>query len=237
MLLLAIDTATRRVGVAFGNADGLLGAVAIGGPGASGPPRHTEQLAPAIDYLCRETGVGLQSLSAVAVGIGPGMFTGLRAGVVTARTIALTLGVPIVAVPSLDLLAYPLRSTSRALVVPVIDARRNEVYYALYQPVPGGVQRVSDYALGTPADVAGELAARGATSLLCGDGALRFRAEFAGTEGVDITGPANASPSLASLVELAAARFEREEFVPPNEVVPLYLRRSDAEIAAGERKS
>ena len=68
------------------------------------------------------------------------MFTGLRVGVTTAKVLALALRIPVIPIPSLDLLAYPLRH-SRSLVVPAIDARRHEVYYAIYRPVPGGVQR------------------------------------------------------------------------------------------------
>ena len=106
------------------------------------------------------------------------MFTGLRVGVTTAKVLAQALRVPMIPVPSLDLLAYPLRH-ARALVVPAIDARRNELYYALYRPVPGGVQRVSEYEIGTPDDLVAELEARGEEALLCGDGALRFADAFA----------------------------------------------------------
>ena len=113
--------------------------------------------------------------SAIAVGIGPGMFTGLRVGVTTAKVLAPALRIPVIPIPSLDLLAYPLRH-SRTLVVPAIDARRNELYYAIYRSVPGGVQRVSDYELGTPDDLAGELEARGEEALLCGDGVAALRA-------------------------------------------------------------
>lgn len=230
MLLLAIDTATRRVGVALGSERGLLGAVGLGGPSSDGPPRHAEQLVPAIGYLTKETGVSLGALSAVAVSVGPGMFTGLRVGVTTAKVLAQALSVPVVGVPSLDLIAYPLRATER-LVVPMIDARRNEVYYALYRPVPGGLQRETPYEIGSPADLVGELEARADGALLAGDGALRFRAEFSDLGHAEIVGPGRASPSLGALVELAAARYEREEFTPPSEVLPMYLRRSDAELS------
>jgi tRNA threonylcarbamoyladenosine biosynthesis protein TsaB len=237
MHLLAIESATRRVGVAIGSPEGLLGSIALGGPGvpagstrAESAPRHAEQLAPAIRYLLQETGVVPSQLAAIAVGIGPGAFTGLRVGVATAKVLAQALRVPVVPVPSLDLVAYPLRATQR-LVVPAIDARRHEVYFAIYRPVPGGLQRESGYEIGTPADLAAELAARDEEALLAGDGALRFRREFADLEHVDTMGPSRAAPSLGALVELAAARFEREEFVPPSEVLPIYLRQSDAELA------
>jgi tRNA threonylcarbamoyladenosine biosynthesis protein TsaB len=230
MTLLAIDTTTRRVGVAFGDANGVSVSFEIGAPAGDRPPRHAEELAPAIAYASDRCGIALSHLSAVAVSIGPGMFTGLRVGVTTAKVLAQALRIPLVPVVSLDLLAYPLRHTDK-IVVPVMDARRHEVYYAMYQPVPGGLQRLGGYELGPVADVTAELSARGADALVCGDGALRFRDAFDDVDRVELAGPAHGAPSLSALVELAAARYEREDFCAAAEVVPLYLRRSDAELA------
>ena len=230
MLLLGIDTATRRIGVVLANEHGMLGRVELGGTADTGPPRHAETLAPAIAWCCAQCGVEPAQVSAVAVGIGPGMFTGLRVGVTTAKVFAQSLRVPVIPIPSLDLLAYPLRY-ARRLVVATIDARRHELYWAMYRQVPGGVQRVSEYELGTPDDLVAELQARGEDALVCGDGSLRFAGAFdsLGTR-VELAGPAHASPSLTALAELALARYEREDFCTPAEVLPMYLRRSDAEL-------
>ncbi len=230
MRLLAIDTSTKRVGVALGSEHGLVASVSIGGPGTTGPPRHAEQITPAIEYAVRNSGATFDSVSAIAVGIGPGMFTGLRVGVTTAKVLAQALRIPLIPVPSLDLLAYPLRATDR-LVAATIDARRNEIYWALYQPVPGGLQRVSGYELSSPDELVGEIEARGTETLVAGDGALQFPESFSDVDRVELAGPGRASPSLTALVELASGRFEREEFEQPADVVPMYLRRSDAEMA------
>ena len=230
MLLLGIETATRRVGVVLSSDDGMLARVELGGYADHGPPRHAEQLAPAIEYCCAEIGTTLDHVSAIAVGTGPGLFTGLRVGVTTAKVLAQALRVPMIPVPSLDLLAYPLRY-ARALVVAAIDARRSEIYYALYRTVPGGVQRASEYEVGTAQDLAAELEARGEEALLCGDGALMYAKVFRDVERVELAGPAHAAPSLAALAELAAGRYEREEFCAADDVLPLYLRKSDAELA------
>jgi tRNA threonylcarbamoyladenosine biosynthesis protein TsaB len=233
MLLLGIETATRRVGVVLASDDGMLARVELGGYADHGPPRHAEQLAPAIDYLRAELDVELGHLAAIAVGIGPGLFTGLRIGVTTAKVMAQTLRIPVVGVPSLDLVAYPLRHTER-LVVAVLDARRHEVFSARYQPVPGGVQRVSDYAVYAPAELVAELAAetspRRPGMLLAGDGVARFPAEFGALDHAELAGSEYASPSVAALVELATARAEREEFDAAWTLNPMYLRNSDAEI-------
>ncbi|MDQ1435390.1 MAG: tRNA threonylcarbamoyladenosine biosynthesis protein TsaB [Actinomycetota bacterium] len=231
MLLLGLDTATRRVGVVLANEHGLIGRVELGGTADTTAPRHAETLAPAIAWCCERCGVELAQVSAVAVGIGPGMFTGLRVGVTTAKVLAQSLRVPVIPIPSLDLLAYPLRY-ARRLVVATIDARRHELYWAIYRSVPGGVQRVSEYELGSPDDLVAELEALGEDALVCGDGSWRFAEAFAplGSR-VELAGPAHAAPSLSALVELAQSRFVREDFCAPSEVLPLYLRQSDAELA------
>jgi tRNA threonylcarbamoyladenosine biosynthesis protein TsaB len=195
----------------------------------AGGQRHAEQLAPAVRYLCDEVGVELRQLAAVAVGVGPGLFTGLRVGVTSAKVMAQALRIPAVCVPSLDLVAYPLRHTQR-LIAAVLDARRREVFYALYRPVPGGVQRVSDYEVNAPDDLVGELEARGDEVLLAGEGALMYRDRFASLERAELAGPGSAFPRAAALLDLATSRFQREEFCVPSEVRPMYLRQSDAEI-------
>jgi tRNA threonylcarbamoyladenosine biosynthesis protein TsaB len=222
--ILALDTATAQVSVAIGDAGAVVGSVQL-----VGGRRHAEQLAPAIEYLFRECAVDKDHLAGIAVGTGPGLFTGLRVGVTTAKVMAQALRIPVVGIPSLDLVAYPLRHTSR-LVVAVLDARRREVFHASYRAVPGGVQRVSDYEVTTPRELVADLQTETGGVLLAGDGVARFRDEFAVLDHAEVAGPEHAAPSVASLVELATARMEREEFDAPWDIHPLYLRQSDAEI-------
>ena len=134
-----------------------------------------------------------------------------------------------IGVSSLDLLAFPVRFSSR-LIVAAIDARRGEIYHAFYRQVPGGVQRVTEYAVATPDDLASELLATGEELLLVGDGAHRYREVFEGLAKVEIVDQANSQPSAASLVQLAHARALREDFSQPGDIEPIYLRRPDAEI-------
>jgi tRNA threonylcarbamoyladenosine biosynthesis protein TsaB len=224
MLVLAFDTATDVVTVAIGRDGEPLGALQI----ASGR-EHAERLVPAIRDLASATGVTLDRLTAIAVGVGPGRFTGLRVGVTTAKVMAQALRVPVVGIGTLDLVAYPLRHTRRD-VVAVVDARRREVFWARYQTVPGGLERVGGDAVDPPHEVAAELEAAGTEVLLAGDGVDRFRAEFAGLDRVELAGPEFSAPSALALLELAHGRLEREEFVAPQELAPVYLRESDAAI-------
>lgn len=222
MLILGIDTATDQVSVAIGGHEGVLGSVSV----ARGR-RHAETLAPAVDFLRRQTGIGLDELGVVAVDVGPGLFTGLRVGVATAKALAYALRVPMIGVPSLDLVAFPLRLTSR-LIVAAVDARRGELFYASYRPVPAGVQRVTPHQVGSPEDLASEIVAAGEDCLLVGDGARRYADAFEGLGRVHIADQEMAHPSATSLVQLAHAQALREEFVNPWELEPLYLRKPDA---------
>lgn len=224
MLILGIETATQQVGCALGGHEGVVASFHL-----RHGRRHVETLVPAVEFVCRQAGVAFDDIAAVAVDIGPGLFAGLRVGVAAAKAMAMALRIPTLGVSSLDLLAMPVRLTHR-LIVPAVDARRGELFYAFYRQVPGGAQRLSPYQIGSPEDLASELLARGEDSLLVGDGAVRYAEILTGVTGCEAGGPAHAFPSAESLVELAHPRAIREEFIPPWELEPLYLRKTDAEI-------
>jgi tRNA threonylcarbamoyladenosine biosynthesis protein TsaB len=224
VLILGITTSTMQVGAAIGGHEGVLASVH-----SSRGKRHAETLTPAIDFLRRQARVDLDEIGCVAVDIGPGLFTGLRVGIASAKAIAHALRVPMIGVSSLDLVAFPLRWTPR-LVVAAIDARRGELFTAAYRQVPGGLQRLGEYRVAGPDELAGDLEATGEDVLLVGDGALRHRSAFEELSRVELADQGLAYPSAASLVQLAHARALREDFVQPWDLEPLYLRRPDAEI-------
>src|SRR5207249_11959610 len=126
---------------------------------------------------------------------------------------------------------------ARRLICAVIDARRKEVFYAFYRPVPGGVARVGDFAVATPDRLEAEMEAGPEDVLLVGDGALVYRRELerAGSH-VEVASPAFALPAATALVELAVARFQREDFDRLHDLRPIYLRKADAEIAWDRRR-
>jgi tRNA threonylcarbamoyladenosine biosynthesis protein TsaB len=224
MLILGIDTATAQVGCAVGGHEGVLASM----HSARGR-RHAEDLAPAIDVVRRQARIELSEISVVAVDVGPGLFTGLRVGLATAKAIAHALRVPMIGVTSLDLVAFPVRWTDR-LIASVVDARRGQLYHAFYRQVPGGVQRVSEPGVSDPDDLAAELQARGEEALLVGDGALRYADLLGDDPRVEIVEQGQAHPTATALVQLAHARALREEWVQPWEIEPVYLRPPDAEI-------
>jgi tRNA threonylcarbamoyladenosine biosynthesis protein TsaB len=224
MLILGIATSTQQVGCAIGGHEGVR-ASAHHCRGR----RHAETLTPMIEFVTQQAEVSLDELGAIAVDTGPGLFTGLRVGISTAKALAYALGLPMIGVPSLDLLAFPMRYSSR-LIVAVIDARRGEVFHATYRQVPGGLQRVSEPGVCPPDELASELLATGEELLLVGDGARRYADVFEDVAHIELAEAGQAHPNAGSLVQLAHARAMREEFVPHWELSPTYLRKPDAEI-------
>jgi len=199
-MLLAFDTATPLVTVALHDGDD------VAWEGVSERTlQHGEQLAPLIDRALRETGLVRQDLTAVGVGVGPGPFTGLRVGMATAAAYGHALGIPVYGVCSLD--AIGLETTGDVLVV--TDARRREVYWALYR---NGL-RVGGPAVSAPADVPP------------GAGAVAGSPEHAAL--FDLPRLEPVYPAASALVRVVA-----DWSADPDPLVPLYLRRPDAKPQA-----
>lgn len=231
VLILGIETATEQVSVAIGGHEGVLGLFEV-----CRGRRHAETLAPAIQFLCCQADIDLDEIGVIAVDIGPGLFTGMRVGLAAGKALAQALRVPMIGMVSLDLLAFPLRHGDRTIAT-VIDARKGEVFYAFYRPVPGGVQRVSEPCCGKVEDLIADVMARKEDILLVGDGALRYRDELEAELRCDIAEQFLSRPSAAPLVQLAHARALREEWVNPWEIQPMYLRLPDAQINWSTRAS
>jgi tRNA threonylcarbamoyl adenosine modification protein YeaZ len=208
VLTLAFDTSTPAVTAAVLDGDRLVGdSVHIDAR------RHGELLAPGIQAALAAAGATLADVTAVACGNGPGPFTGLRVGLVTARALGHSLGIPAYGVCSLDALAAEVGVAADLVVA--TDARRREVYWARY----AAGRRVAGPAVDRPADLAPRLA--GAT--VVGHGATLYP---------DLLGaPAPGAPLypaaewVARLVAQALAAGDE-----PDAVAPLYLRRPDAEV-------
>ena len=132
MLILGIESATVQVGCAIGGHEGVLASA----HSAKGK-RHAESLAPSIQFICEQAGIELSEIGVVAVDIGPGLFTGLRVGVATAKAIAFALRIPMIGVSSLDLVAFPVRFSPRLIV----DRDRRPTGRALLLVLPTGPRR------------------------------------------------------------------------------------------------
>lgn len=212
MLLLAFDTATPAVTV--GLADG---GTVLAEHTTVDARRHGELLAPGVSHVLTHARVSRADLGGVAVGVGPGPFTGLRVGLVTAKALGAALDIPVYGVCSLDVVAAESGLEGECLVA--TDARRREVYWARYRAVALDVQRVEGPHVSPPADVRWQ-------GPSVGGGAALYPEHFP-----DAREPA--FPSGASMARLVAHRLAGGgELLDP---IPLYLRRPDA-AAPGPRK-
>lgn len=217
-MLLAIDTSTSAVTAALHDAEKVVARTST-----IDARRHTEILAPAIDAMMREAGVAPRDLSRVAVGVGPGPFTGLRVGIMTAMTFGYALDVPIGGVCSLDALAHRARATGMTgpLLV-ATDARRKEVYWARYdldaERIAPGDPAVDKAPV--VADEVGDIPAVGRGAVLYAD-ALNHVTNGR-TELLDV--------DASDIAALALERVNAGESLLGTE--PLYLRRPDAVPAA-----
>lgn len=179
--------------------------------------RHGELLATGVAAVLAELRASRTSIRAVAVGVGPGPFTGLRVGIVTGLAMADALGVPVYGCCSLDAVAAWDDGTGHRLVV--TDARRKEVYWAEYDAED---ERIAGPSVIAPAALADALRETQWTGRVLGDGALLHRAAFTGHEVVEHP----RYPAPDALVLLAARRVL--DGAPTEAVTPLYLRRPDA---------
>ena len=130
MLILGIESASDQCGCALAGADGVLAEARL-----ALPRRHAEALAPQMRFVCEQAGVALGDIDAVAVDHGPGLYTGLRAGLATAKATAAALGIGVVPVGSLEALAHGAAAAAQPgeTVLSVLDARRGEVFWAWYR--------------------------------------------------------------------------------------------------------
>jgi len=227
--ILAFDTATSAtvVGISVG---GDLICELADRPTDQQRPRHAERLLALCDQALASAELSWVDLARIAVGIGPGTFTGLRIGVATAQGLAQASAAELVAVSTLEALALPARLTEPALQVAAVgDARRGEAYIAAW--APDGEQTVSDQSC-PPQQLVAALAADNGSTIAVGDGALIFRKEL---ESGDIAVPGDGSVlhqlGGAALCELAAAA----EPISAAALVPRYVRQPDAEISLQNR--
>ena len=223
MLVLGIETCTPHTSVCLATEKGVLASCELGRVNA-----HGAFVAPAIDFCLEHAQVPMSAVSGVAVSLGPGLFTGMRVGIATAQMLAHARRLPVVGLNSLDLLAFPVRHVRR-LICAVIDARRGELFWAFYRSAPGGVQRVTEFRVGPPEKLAGEIEALPDDVLCIGDGAIAQRALLESPQ-AEVGSASMGYPTAQALVELSLPRFIREETQRPEDLHPIYIRKADAKI-------
>lgn len=221
-VLLGFDTATEDTAVCAAR-DGEVLYESRLGPSAKGAPVHTTSLLAELESAVAAAG-GWGAVEGIAVGLGPGTFTGLRVGIATARALGLSRGLPVAGVCTLDALGRELAERGGDSSLAVLDARRGEVFAALYA---AGGERLWGPLVCSPTELAERVGERTEPPLVAGSGAVRFREELA-SRGVAVPDDADPVHRVAArhVCALAAAEIDSEG---PGPVAPIYLRPPDAE--------
>ncbi len=231
MLVLAVETSTPAGSLALLEAppgeegrERILGEVTL-----AAPETHSARLMPAIDRLLRETSRTIHQVEGIALGLGPGSFTGLRIAVSTVKGLAYALRVPAAGVPTLDALAHNV-PYAPVQVCPVLDARKKEVYAALFRGTgEGRLDKASEDWVLPP----GELCLRiGERTLFVGDAVQNYGDLFRERLGsLALLAPPELSfPRAATVARLSLPAFRQGRTLDLFSFTPLYVRRSEAEI-------
>jgi tRNA threonylcarbamoyladenosine biosynthesis protein TsaB len=234
MKILAIDTTTFLGSVALVEDDLLVSALQQGTS-----VTYSERLISGIDHLLTNANWKKEDLDLIAVAIGPGSFTGLRIGMATAKGLAVALGKPLIGVSSLCVIANG-ADVYDGKVAAILDARRDEVYAAVYQYKKGAFDKtLVDECVLPPEKLCTELKKIKGVKLCVGDGARRYREIFSKKLKDDAAFPHDAKnfPHAGYLATLAKRRFEKSGSDEAEDLAPNYIRISDAEIGFKGRHS
>jgi tRNA threonylcarbamoyladenosine biosynthesis protein TsaB len=224
--ILALDTTTREGSIVVAR-DGAILYERAGDAART----HGERLPSDLTQALATAGIGPADLDLLAVAAGPGSFTGLRVGISAVQGLAIARSLRVVPVPTLEALARSAEAIAGTLIAAWLDGQRGEVFAALYNHAGGEVVPAT---AGTPDVILdGWRLPSGAAVLFVGDAAARHRAlieQYAGPRAQIVSPP----PLARSIAHIAAQQPERA--VPPHEIVPVYVRKSDAEMARERRK-
>ncbi len=192
---------------------------------------HSQTLMPMIENICENIELDLKTLDYIACASGPGSFTGLRIGAATAKGLAHGLGLKIIPVPTLDALAYNLPFSER-IVVPIMDARRDQVYTCFFRTSDGRLEKLSEYMAENIDVVLDALDEITDSAVFLGDGVPVFKERILQHNNKHCFAPACANMQRAACVGALAAKMT-DKAVSGDEFEILYLRKSQAEREMG----
>ena len=223
MKILGIDTATQFLALGIIEDDNILSELRL-----DAGQTHAQILLPSIEKVLKDADLELEDLNGIALSIGPGSFTGLRIGLATAKGLCFASGKPLLSVPTLDGLVY-FNLNSPYPLVPVLDAKKNEIYSSVYDTKSGAVKRISDYWVLSAEKLVAKIPEE---VIFLGLGLEVFQdklKELCGEKAHFLAGERNL-PSGSSIAFLGLEKFRRSEFEDLEKAEPLYLRSSDAEL-------
>ncbi len=223
MRLLALETAMPAGGAALLDGDRLVAESLL-----NVRLTHSERLMAIVDRILSDSGWDLDHIEGIAVSVGPGSFTGLRIGVSTAKGLAMALGIPVAAVPTLDALAHAVPFTADP-VCPILDAKKGEVYTSLYRWEGDTAVREWEYLALTPEDLCSRISE---PVVFVGDAVEPFGGFLSAALGplARFAPPARRLASPACVAQLGHARLVAGRAEDPASLTPIYVRLSEAEL-------
>ncbi len=226
MLALSFDTSSPVLTIAVGDEAGIINEMNLWLPRG-----HMAKLIPMVSEILDQSHLKIQDIEVFVIGSGPGSYTGLRIGMVMARTFAQMLEVPIIGIPSLDAIAHR-NAQDKSLICPVIDAKRGEVYTAFYKADNGKVNRLTEFRAITPDDLANVLLIEGYGNIVFAGDSLKLYSDIIASVLGDKAGFApeeNWWPKASDLILLARPRILAGDFDELYQLTPIYVRLSQAE--------
>lgn len=215
---------------------GMCGSIAITAPGIclaeyslTSEVTHSKRLLSSLEFLIREAGIDWPDIDAIAVSLGPGSFTGLRIGLTTAKGLVMATGKKLIGLSSLDGLAVQLQDSDK-LICPAIDARKKQVYAALYRNTGPECKRISPQLAISPQDLSAMI---NEPVVFIGDGGVLYKDILQARLGdrAHFALPEIYFPRAAAIGSLALNKWHAQEFLDPISATPLYVRPSDAEMS------
>lgn len=244
MLMLSVDASAKAVSVAISEDDSLLGSFYL-----NVPQTHSETLMPMIVKLLEMTGRTISDMNCLAVTVGPGSFTGVRIAVSCIKGLAMPNNIPCIPISTLEAIAAGGLAAEANVICAVMDARRNQFYNANFIVQNGCLHRLTEDRAISAAELSAELNQIEAPVLLFGDGAAVAYAQMTDSEQVKRACDTNETlPHIrmaaqqaqhqraAYITGLAYERYQQQQTIPADELIPVYLRPSQAERERAERQ-
>lgn len=225
MKILAIESSSLVASVAIVEDDVMVAEYTM-----NYKKTHSQTLLPMIDEICKITDYQLEDIDAIAVSAGPGSFTGLRIGSATAKGLGFALGKPLIHIPTVEAMAYNFYDTDK-YIVPIMDARRSQVYTGIYSAIEGTVEEILPQCIMTIDELFDKINQMGHPVIFLGDGVPVFRDKIR----EDILVKASFAPAhmnrqkAGAVAELGKKYFEEGRIETAAEHAPDYLRLSQAE--------
>ena len=230
MYVLGIETSTKTGSVAIISDEGIIAQYSL-----NIEVTHSERLMATVDRVLKDTGIQMRQFDGFSIAIGPGSFTGLRIGLSTIKGLAFATGKPVAAVPTLKALAWSLPYSAYP-ICPLLDARKNEVYAALYAFNGSVLTQVLTERVVALTKLAGQLKGK---TIFTGEASRLFRTEIMKNFGdAALFAPHSVSlPSAAAVAEIGLEMIKNGKRADPDSLSPMYIRRPEAEVAWEKKQS